>query len=83
VVRLMIPAALSNDVACTAAISCLPNVLRTMSRPLERGALRFLAPGLRPEFPFAKGRPRRPGGDIMAVFCSDMHGKGSTKFAPF
>ena len=38
VVKLTIPAAWSMAVVCTVAISCWPSVLRTMSRPLERGA---------------------------------------------
>src|SRR5262249_31836338 len=35
-----IPAVSSIAVVCTVAISCLLNVLRTMSRPLESGAYR-------------------------------------------
>src|SRR5271169_3270443 len=38
VVTLTIPASRSIEVACTAAISCLPRVLRTISRPLDSGA---------------------------------------------
>ena len=32
------PAAVSMAVVCTAAISCRPKLLRTISRPLDRGA---------------------------------------------
>src|SRR5450755_3149401 len=32
-------------VVCTVAISCCPRALRTMSRPLERGAYRNVRPG--------------------------------------
>ena len=38
VVRLTMPAVWSMAVVCTVAISCCPNVLRTMSSPLESGA---------------------------------------------
>jgi hypothetical protein len=38
VVRLTIPAAGSMAVVCTGAISYLPRVLRTISRPLASGA---------------------------------------------
>src|SRR4029077_1612876 len=40
VVRLTTPAAWSIAVVCTVAISCWPNVLRTISSPLESGAYR-------------------------------------------
>ena len=38
VVTRTIPASWSIAVACRAAISCLPKVLRTISRPLDSGA---------------------------------------------
>jgi hypothetical protein len=39
VVRLTRPAVWSMAVVCTVAISCWPKVFRTMSRPLDNGAL--------------------------------------------
>src|SRR6516225_9920897 len=40
VLRRKIPAASSIEVVCTVAISCWLNVLRTISRPLDKGAYR-------------------------------------------
>ena len=44
VIRLIIPAAWSVEVVCTTAISWFPNVLRTISRPLDSGAYRNVCP---------------------------------------
>src|SRR5437870_2324686 len=61
VVRRTNPASLSIAVVCTAAISCRPRLLRTISSPLERGAYRK-----------ARSPPRGPGAEIIAV--SDFSG---------
>src|SRR5215467_14365677 len=68
VVRLTMPAVWSIEVVCKVAISCCPNVLLTMSSPLESGAYRKLRSP-------SPSRPVR----IMAV--SDFSGLMSSAWA--
>src|SRR5262249_17137572 len=68
VVRLTIPAAGSMAVVCTVAISCWPNVFRTMSRPPASGAYRKL-------------RSPSPGLPLRIVAVSDFSGLTSSACA--
>src|SRR5215468_9726984 len=68
VVRLTMPAVWSIEVVCKVAISCCPNVLRTMSSPLESGAYRKL-------------RSPSPGRPVWMVAVSDFSGLTSSAWA--
>src|SRR6516225_2529694 len=68
VVKLTMPAGWSIAVVCKVAISCCPSVLRTMSRPLERGAYRKL-------------RSPSPGWPVRMVAVSDFSGLTSSAWA--
>src|SRR5215467_2097884 len=68
VVRLTMPAVWSIEVVCKVAISCCPNVLRTMSSPLESGAYRKL-------------RSPSPGRPVRIVAVSDFSGLTSSAWA--
>src|SRR6516225_7005738 len=68
VVKLTMPAGWSIAVVCKVAISCCPSVLRTMSRPLERGAYRKL-------------RSPSPGRPVRMVAVSDFSGLTSSACA--
>src|SRR5215467_10775072 len=68
VVRLTMPAVWSIEVVCKVAISCCPNVLRTMSSPLESGAYRKL-------------RSPSPGRPVRMVAVSDFSGLISSAWA--
>src|SRR5215467_3481288 len=68
VVRLTMPAVWSIEVVCKVAISCCPNVLLTMSSPLESGAYRKL-------------RSPSPGRPVRIVAVSDFSGLMSSAWA--
>src|SRR5215467_12888242 len=68
VVRLTMPAVWSIEVVCKVAISCCPNVLRTISSPLESGAYRKL-------------RSPSPGRPVRIVAVSDFSGLTSSAWA--